>query len=268
MTAAFECVDLSIGYERRAVVTGIDLVLAPGEALALVGTNGSGKSTLLKTAMGLLPVVAGSCRVLGGDPGRTPTRVAYVGQSHSSRFLLPLQALDVVRMGRYASLGLLGRTTAADRRLVTEAMEELGIAHLAKQPMRALSGGQQQRVRLAQAVATDADLLVFDEPTNGLDVPGRAAYRAAVGRALTRGAAVVTATHDIADAEQCQQVLLLAGRVVAQGTPDEVLTAEHLLDTFGIALRSVRHADHDDLILTEEPHEHDHGHEHGHGHEH
>jgi ABC-type Mn2+/Zn2+ transport system ATPase subunit len=264
--SAVDCRQLGIGYDRRAVVSGIELTLEPGQALALVGTNGSGKSTLLKTIMGLLPAVSGTCRVLDGEPGASPTRVGYVGQTHPAKFLLPLQAVDVVRMGRYASLGLLGRASARDRELVRHAMDDLGVAHLAHAPMRSLSGGQQQRVHLAQLVARHADLLVLDEPTNGLDMAGRAAYRAMVSAALARGASVVIATHEIADAQECDQVLLLAGRVVAQGAPADVLTAEHLLDTFGIALRSVPHADHDDLILTEEPHDHDHPHGHQHDH--
>jgi ABC-type Mn2+/Zn2+ transport system ATPase subunit len=266
--STLSCRDLGIGYDHRAVVSGIDLTLDPGEALALVGTNGSGKSTLLKTVMGLLPSVSGSCAVFDVAPGASPTRVGYVGQTHPAKFLLPLQAVDVVRMGRYASLGLLRRAGSYDRDLVRGAMEDMGVSHLAGTPMRSLSGGQQQRVHLAQLVARHADLLVLDEPTNGLDMAGRAAYREMVAAALGRGASVVIATHDIADAQQCQQVMLLAGRVVAQGTPDEVLTAEHLLDAFGIALRSVRHDDHEDLILTEEPHEHEHEHGQGHGHEH
>jgi ABC-type Mn2+/Zn2+ transport system ATPase subunit len=264
MTAAVRCDALSIGYDRVPVVRDIDLEVAPGRSLALVGTNGSGKSTLLKTIMGLLPAVAGTCTVLGDAPGTAPTRVGYVGQVHPSKFLLPLQAIDVVRMGRYAALGPFRRPQANDRRLVAEAMEQLDITHLAKAPLRSLSGGQQQRVHLAQLVARDADLLVLDEPTTGLDLAGSELYRQLVSRALARGAAVVIATHDIADAQRCDQALLLAGRVVAQGAPADVLTAEHLLDTFGIALRSVRHTDHDDLILTEAPHEHEHGHTHDH----
>lgn len=260
MNAALRCSGLSVGYDRRAVVSGIDLSLPAGEALALVGTNGSGKSTLLKTVMGLLPAVAGECTVLGGAPAASPVRVAYLGQAHVSRFLLPLQAIDVVRMGRFAALGLVRRPTAADRTLVNDAMEELGVAHLAKQPLRSLSGGQQQRVYLAQVVARDADLLVLDEPTSGLDIAGRTLYRAMVDRALARGASVVTATHDIADAQRCQQVLLLAGRIVAQGTPAQVLTAEHLLASFGIALQGIDHGAHQDLIVTEEPHAHGHDH--------
>ncbi|MEX1106844.1 MAG: metal ABC transporter ATP-binding protein [Ilumatobacteraceae bacterium] len=260
MTAAVECTDLSIGYGTHAVVDGITLTLQPGEALALVGTNGSGKSTLLKTIMGLIDPVGGSCRVLGASPGTQHARVAYLGQAHPSRSVLPLQARDVVKMGRYASLGLLGRTSARDRSLVRDALEQMGLGHLAAAPLRSLSGGQQQRVFLAQVAAREGDLLVLDEPTAGLDISGAAAYREMVTQALSRGASVVTATHDIADAQTCDQVVLLAGRIVAQGTPQQVLTADHLLDAFGIALQSVEHQSHRDLIITEQPHGHGHDH--------
>ncbi len=261
---ALACRGLAVGYDHRAVVEGLDLALEPGRALALVGTNGSGKSTLLRTIIGLLPPVVGSCTALGGPPGRAPARTAYLAQSHPGASVLPLRVVDVVRMARYASLGLFGRTTAKDRALVDDAMDQLGITHLAQQPLRALSGGQRQRVFLAQAAARDADLLVLDEPTAGLDVTGTGAYRAMVDAALARGAAVVTATHDIADAQRHDDVLLLAGRVVAQGPPEVVLTAEHLLQAFGIALQAVDHHSHLDLIATEHPHAHPEGDGHTH----
>lgn len=267
MSAAVECRDLSIGYGHHAVVEGIDVTLQPGQALALVGTNGSGKSTLLKTIMGLIDPMGGTCRVLGAAPGTQHARVAYLGQAYRSRSLLPLQARDVVKMGRYASLGLFGRAGVKDRALVRDALEQMGISHLAGAPLRSMSGGQQQRVFLAQVAAREGDLLVLDEPTAGLDMSGAAAYRDLVAQALARGAAVVTATHDIADAQTCDQVILLAGRIVAQGTARQVLTAEHLLDAFGIALQSVEHQSHRDLIITEQPHAHGHGHEQGHDHE-
>ena len=198
--------------------------------------------------------------MLGNVPGTTPARVAYLGQAHPSRFVLPLRAVDVVRMGRFATLGLLRRPSADDRRLVSEAMELLDITQLADQPLRSLSGGQQQRVYLAHVVAHHGDVLVLDEPTSGLDLAGREAYRLVVAQALARGAAVVTATHDIGEAQACDQVLLLAGRIVGQGAPEHVLTAEHLLDAFGIALHGVDHGSHRDLVTTEEPHGHPHDH--------
>jgi ABC-type Mn2+/Zn2+ transport system ATPase subunit len=163
-------------------------------------------------------------------------------------------------MGRFASLGLLRRVKESDRRLVTDAMEQMGIAHLADQPLQSLSGGQQQRVYLAQVLAHDADLLVLDEPTSGLDLAGREHYRALLRSARDRGAAVVTATHDIAEASECDQVLLLNRRIIAQGSPAEVLNAEHLLETFGITLQRFGHELDGHLMIGDHLHDERHRH--------
>ena len=113
----------------------------------------------------------------------------------------------------------------------------MGVEALARQPLRSLSGGQQQRVYLAQVLARRADLIVLDEPTAGLDAGGRERYLQAFAAELERGATLVTATHDIGEAIEYDQVLLLARRVVALGPGREILTADRLLDTFGILLR-------------------------------
>ncbi len=260
--------ELTVGYGADPVVEGISLTLRPGESLALVGTNGSGKSTLLKTILGLIQPVSGSLEVLGGKPGKRPQQIAYLGQAHTARFVVPIRAIEVVRMGRFAALGLFGRTTDRDRQLVHDAMAHMGVTHLAHEPLRSLSGGQQQRVYLAQVMAREADLLVLDEPTGGLDVAGRERYRELVEMALARGAAVVTATHDIGEASGCDQVLLLNRRIVAQGAPHDVLNTQMLLETFGITLQGIQHDDHHDFVIGEMPHGHDHDRGHGHDHTH
>ena len=119
--------DLVVGYGVERVVEGITLSLPPGQALALVGTNGSGKSTLLKTLLGLIPSVGGSLDVLEGSPGSRPKRIAYLRQAHGARFVVPIRAIEVVRMGRFASLGLLGRRSDHDRQLVLDAMAHMEI---------------------------------------------------------------------------------------------------------------------------------------------
>ncbi len=228
---------LSVGYRGDPVVEGIDLQVRPGASVALVGTNGSGKSTLLKTLVGLQPRLAGDLRVLEAEPGRSPTRVGYLAQFHASGFVLPLRAIDVVRMARFPSQGLLGRATSEDHDLVAWAMTTMDVTALAGAPLRSLSGGQRQRVYLAQVLARRADLILLDEPNSGLDAGGRERYLDAFAAELRRGAALVTATHDIGEAIEYDQVLLLARRVVALGPGREVLTPDRLMETFGIVVR-------------------------------
>lgn len=234
---------LGVGYAGEVVVAGIDLEVAAGTSLALVGTNGSGKSTLIRTLVGLQPPVAGSLEVAGRAPGHSPTRVAYLAQFHASGHVLPIRAVDVVRMARFPIRGLLGRMTAEDDELVARALERMDASDLAGRPVRDLSGGQRQRIYLAQVLARRADVIVLDEPTSGLDAGGRERYLEAFGEEIERGAAVVTATHDIGEAIEYDQVLLLAHRVVALGPGSEVLTPDRLMETFGIVIRDA-HEEH------------------------
>ena len=248
---------LSVGYHSRAVLSGVDVTVEPGESLALVGSNGSGKSTLLRTLAGLLSPVGGSLTVLGGAPGSQPRGLAYLSQFHESGFVLPLRSIDVVRMARFDHRGRFSRATSLDEDLVRESLQRMGVEQLDHRPLRSLSGGQQQRVYLAQVLARRASLLVLDEPTAGLDAAGREAFLAAMQAERDRGAALVTSTHDIGEALVCDRSLLLAGRVVAAGPPNEVLTPEHLLQTFGVGLTRIG----DRLVITETHHVH---HEAGH----
>jgi len=244
---------LAVGYAQQPIVHGLTLGLGAGQALALVGMNGAGKSTLLKTIAGLLSGLAGSLEVLGTVPGGAPTRVAYLSQFQSSGLILPLRAVDVVRMGRFPAHGLFGRLTRTDDDLVRNALQRMGVEGLAEASLRALSGGQQKRVYLAQVLARRADLLVLDEPTAGLDAAGKERYAAALRQELARGAAVVVATHDIREAATCDLVLLLARRVVALGPPKAVITPAALLETFGIILVS---QDAGGLAVVESEHGH------------
>ncbi len=240
---AIEARQLTIGYRAEVVVSDVELTVPEGGSLALVGTNGSGKSTLIRTLVGLAPLLSGSLRVLGQVPGRSPSRLAYLSQFHESGYILPIRAIDVVRMARYASLGLFGRASGEDADLVDWALERMDVAHLRNKPIRDLSGGQRQRVYLANVLAHRADLIVLDEPTAGLDAAGRERYLDAFAAELRRGSALVTATHDIGEAVEYDQVLLLARRVVALGPGAEVLNPDQLMETFGIVI-SDPHAEH------------------------
>lgn len=249
--------DLDIGYQGAVIVDHIHFDLNCGQSLALVGINGSGKSTLLKTIVGLLPPIRGEINVLGSPPGKAPRRLAYLSQFHSSGFILPLQAVDVVRMGRFTEKGLLGRMTHLDDEIVMTSMQRMGIEALKNAPLRSLSGGQQQRVYIAQTLARQADLLVMDEPSSNLDAGGRDVFNRVLQEELERGSMAIIATHDIQQAADCSQAMLLARQVVAIGPGREILTPEALLKTFGIVL--VLQGQDQRIGIVEREHGHDHG---------
>ncbi len=246
--------EIEVRYSGVPVIHNVSLEVNQGELVSVVGANGSGKSTLLKTIVGLLPPLGGKLSVFGKRPGSSPRRIAYLGQFHASGFILPLQAMDVVRMGRFPLHGLWQRMGREDEEIVWSAMRMMGIEHLADSPLRSLSGGQQQRVYLAQVLAHQADLLVLDEPTSGLDAAGRDLYLRVINDELCRGASIVMATHDIQEeAALCHQVVLLARRVVAIGPPRDVLTPDTLLEAFGIVVAGGKQG----LAVLECQHGHD-----------
>ena len=232
-TATISADHLCVGYGKHPVVEGVMLDMHPGELLVLIGTNGSGKSTLLKTLAGLIHPVHGDLQVLGQYAGQLPTRVAYLPQHPVSSHTLPLQVRDVVTMGRFAHLGLFKRAGNSDRTIVDAAMQRTGINAQANKPIRDLSGGQQQRTHLAQVLAREAEILLLDEPTAGLDLNGRKLVAELIAAERTRGVTVVMATHELADAEQATAVMLLAQRVVSMGPPQEALRDEYLRECFG-----------------------------------
>lgn len=250
---AIRAAGLRVGYDREVVVDGLSLEIPRGAVLALVGTNGSGKSTFLKTIAGLIPPLAGRIDVLGGPPLSAPEKVAYMGQFQPSSGSLPLRAIDVVRMARFARLGLVGRRRPEDEEAVMAAMEAMGASAYARSPLNTLSGGQRQRVFIAQAFAREAELILLDEPATNLDVPSRETYRRLIREAAARGSAVVVATHDIEEAAACDYALLLARRVVAFGPGCDVLRTDSLRSTFGL----VGHYKEGGLVVVEREHGHD-----------
>ena len=243
---------VAVGYGTNVVVDGVDTDLVSGGSVALVGSNGSGKSTLLKTLAGLIPPISGEIDILGKSIGDMTQHVAYLGQYQRNTLALPMRVVDVVRMSRFDQRSRWRRRSRLDDELVEYAMDAMQIEDLAQRALRDLSGGQRQRVRLAQVLARRAQLILLDEPTTGLDAPGRSTYLEVIGQEKARGAAVVIATHDVSEAATCDRIMLLAGRVVADGPPGEVLTPENLLETFGIGLARVG----DRLIVTEHLHDH------------
>jgi ABC-type Mn2+/Zn2+ transport system ATPase subunit len=214
--------------------------------VALVGSNGSGKTTLLSTIAGLIKPTAGSITVKG--------TVAMVTQSPDHHRWMPLTVDEVLRMGRYRARGLMGRLRASDRAIIADAADVLEVRHLRRRPFGELSGGQQQRVLVAQALAAQPDILLLDEPVTGLDLPSQLRILEVIDELAHDGQCVVFSTHHLAEARRVDRVLLMAGCVLADGAPEQVLVPSLLAEAFGGRLLR----DDGTSILID-----DHGHDHG-----
>ncbi|MCZ7415925.1 MULTISPECIES: ABC transporter ATP-binding protein [unclassified Streptomyces] len=234
---------VSFGYPGRPVLRGVDLRVAPGDLVALIGLNGCGKSTLLRLAAGLARPDRG--RVLLGDVdlARLGRRAAArrVALLHQSAPPVPgMTVRQLVRQGRYAQRGALGMLREGEDAVVRRALADAGVERWAERPVDALSGGERQRVRLAMALAQDTRVLLLDEPTTYLDLRHQLEVLQTVVRLRAeRGLTVVMVLHDLGHAARFAQrvVALRDGRVVADGAPEDVVTPGLLAEVLGVSGR-------------------------------
>lgn len=241
----------------RVALSASDFTIPEGQITAIIGPNGSGKSTLLHAIAGLLPISSGNLSVLGATPELSQPRISYVLQYTTVPAGTPLTVAEAVAMGRYPTLGFLGRPTKEDKAKVTAAMDRLEITDLGKRHLTELSGGQRQRVYVAQGIAQDHAMLLLDEPLTGLDINSAKTIDAIIHDEPTRGCSVVLTTHDLEEARAADHVILTSGRVVAYGPPDHVLTTENLTNAYGLgALHDHQNAE--PLLTPEHHHAHDH----------
>jgi manganese transport system ATP-binding protein len=231
---AVDAIDLVLAYDDKIAVDRSTFSIPSRTVTAVIGPNGSGKSTLLNAIAGLLAPRSGTIAVPAGRDGFQ--RVAYVLQTTKLNDALPISVGEVVRMGRFASTGWFDRLDQDDRAAIATAMDRTGITDLEGEHMQHLSGGQRQRVFVAQGLAQDHELLLLDEPLTGIDLTAAQAIDAVIHDELERGCTVVLTTHDLSEARSADHVLLLSGRVVASGTPSEVLTTENLTEAYGTSL--------------------------------
>lgn len=176
---------------------GVSVRVSCGACTALVGPNGSGKSTLLKAVAGLLPVASGVIRIHGNPVGACHHRVAYLPQRGEIDWGFPISVERLVLTGRYVHLGWLRRPGRRDREIAGAALDRLGLSAFAGQQVGKLSGGQQQRALLARALAQEAELLLLDEPFNGVDARAQDTIYAAMRDLRDQGKTLVVATHDL-----------------------------------------------------------------------
>lgn len=233
---------LRCGYPGHPVTEAITFSVETGEALYLLGPNGSGKTTLFKTILGLLPRLDGAIAIDGTDTAswtraRLARALAYVPQAHSPPF--PYTVHDVVLTARTAHLGIFGQPSRRDVTIADDAIETLGLTHLAQARYTEISGGERQLVLIARAVAQQSRFLVLDEPTSNLDFGNQVKVLNKVRELTSRGYGLLVTTHLPDHAFLCASrvALLSGGRLIDIGMPDNVLTETRLKQTYGVNLK-------------------------------
>jgi iron complex transport system ATP-binding protein len=236
---ALEYRDAAVGYDR-AVVSGVCLAVHPGEVVGLIGSNGAGKSTMLRAVTGGARLVSGALEVLGRprvsyDARSLARVVAALPQTVTATFRF--SAREFVEMGRHPHLGRFADLSAADARVVDEAMELTDTARLAGEPVDTLSGGDLQRLTLAQTLAQQPRVLLLDEPTSHLDLNHRLQVLDLVRRLADEGLGVLAVFHDLDMAARYSDTLAAVhgGGVGPCGSPREVLTGSLLGEVFGVS---------------------------------
>ncbi len=226
--------DLTVSYQRKPVLYGVDIEIEEGSLVGVIGPNGAGKSTLIKAIMNMVRPNGGFVKIFGKSPKAGTKHIGYVPQRESVDWDFPVTVMDVVLMGRYGHLGWLGRLSKADRRMAHECLEKVDMLPYSNRQIGNLSGGQQQRVFLARALAQESSIYLMDEPFSGVDAVTEKAIVSILKSMQQDGKTLVIVHHDLATAkEYFDHLLLLNMRKIAYGPIQQVFTEELLQTTYG-----------------------------------
>ncbi|MFD1687449.1 metal ABC transporter ATP-binding protein [Halobellus litoreus] len=232
-----ELTGVDFGYTATPVVEDISLRVDAGEYVAIVGPNGSGKSTLMKLMLGLLRPDDGAARLFG-EPSHEfddGSRLGYVAQHASASKEMPITVREVVKMGRFPHVGF-GRLSGRDWEIVDRALETVGMSAFANRRVTHLSGGQRQRAFIARALASEADLLVLDEPTVGVDVESVGAFYDLLESLNRDGITILLIEHDLsAVTDHAERVVCLNREIYFDGSTEAFVESDALGRAFGTA---------------------------------
>lgn len=246
-----ELENVTISYETGRVLDQISFQLTQGTAVAVVGPNGAGKTTLFKVIAGILDPDQGLVRVSGHDPGGHSC-IAYVPQRSQVDWTFPATVADVVMMGRINKMGPFLWPQKEDWDVVHRSLDFVNLGEYAKRQINEISGGQQQRMFIARALAQEAELMLLDEPLNGLDLPAQEKILEILNTLKGQDVAVMISMHDLRlAAEQFSQVMLLNKELLGLGSPEDVFTRERLLGAYRGHLHFVE-GDFDTLAIGDE----------------
>ncbi|MEZ5844181.1 MAG: ABC transporter ATP-binding protein [Hyphomicrobiaceae bacterium] len=237
---------LTVHLGTRAIVSDVSFEIPPGALAFMVGPNGAGKTTAVRAAAGLVPasgrVVIDGQDLTGLAAHARAHHLAYVPQGHVAHW--PLAVRDVIAVGRRPGVSSLGPRRRDDDDAIDAALASVDAVHLANRPVTELSGGERARVMLARALATNAPLILADEPIAALDPRHQLAVAGLLKRLAGEGRTILAVVHDLALAARFgDRVLVMCdGRLVADGPPAEVLTDSVIADVFGIEVARFDHA--------------------------
>lgn len=226
----FRLEDASLRYGRQVILQGIHLEIRAGDFFGLVGPNGSGKTTLLRSLLGILKPKPGNVW------RANRLKIGYVPQREGLDPLFPVTALEIVLMGRYPRMGLFRGASRTDREIAYRCLEQVGLAEHSRTLFRNLSGGQRQRVLIARALATEPNLLVLDEPTNGLDLPTESNILSLIANLHSvHGLTIVLVSHqlNVVARYASRMGVLLNGKLLTGSTP-ELMNEQVLQQVYGI----------------------------------
>lgn len=234
--------DAELGFNGRTLWSGLDLDVADGEFVAVLGGNGTGKSSLLRAILGQVPLRRGRIDVLGSPVRHGDRRIGYIPQQRLLPRGTPLRGRDLVTLGVNGHRFGPPLTSPADRERVDALLASVGATGFATRPVGDLSGGEQQRLRVGQALAADPALLLCDEPLSSLDLQHQRGVADLIDRRRREhDTAVVFVTHDINPVlRMVDRVLYLARGSFTVGTPDEVLRSDVLSDLYGTPVEVIR----------------------------
>lgn len=230
---------VAVDLGGRRVVDRVSAAIPAGCVTVVVGPNGAGKTSLLRATAGLLRhdgrISLGGSDIAAFAPGERARRIGYLPQRTEFAWALPVR--DAVGLGRLPHGDPFGRLSLSDRAAVDAALERLDLTDFATRPVTELSGGERARVMLARVLATQAPLLVLDEPTAALDAAHQFELMELMRALAAEGRTVIAVLHDLTMAARfADRVLVLdGGQAAAFGPPDETLTETRLAETFGLA---------------------------------
>lgn len=236
--------DVSIGYGSKVIHRNINLSIEKNDFIGVVGPNGAGKTTFLKTLLGNIKPLAGKVK-------KNNLVFGYVPQRDVVQPILPYNVHDVVMMGRYSLLGLFKSPSNNDEEAVNECLDRVGISSLKSFTYNSLSGGQRQRVLIARALAVKPEVLILDEPTNGLDTPSHNSVLDLISDLQSEfNLTVLIVSHLLTDvANLVKKIILFEKESFQYGPIDEIISEKNLTKTYSADIE-VKKVDGEYLITS------------------